>query len=152
MLAALWLEPYLTPLCRATAAQVGALLSLAGFAPLVQGAQIALIGFAVRIVTECTPLYACLLYGAFVLAQPSSPGRTLVGLFMGVLAITAVNLLRISFVTAAGPLVSRFVFDVLHIYLGQVAMLMLVLAAAQFWLRWSAAGPHLRSRFCCGLC
>jgi exosortase/archaeosortase family protein len=94
----------------------------------------------VRIVTECTPLYACLLYGAFVLAQPTSLLRTLAGLLTGVLVITVANLLRITFVTAAGPVVSHFVFDVLHVYLGQVAMLILVLAAALLWLRWSAAG------------
>lgn len=141
MLAALWLEPFLAPLCRITATQVGALLGLAGCAPLVQGNLVTLSGFSVRIVTECTSLYACLLYGAFVLAQPASAGRTLAGLGLGVLVITAVNLLRIILVTAAGPFVSGLVFDILHVYLGQVAMLILVLAAAMLWLRWSADGP-----------
>jgi exosortase/archaeosortase family protein len=141
LLAALWLEPHLMPLCRATAAQVGALLGLAGFAPRVQGDLVTVSGFTVRIVTECTPLYACLLYGAFVLAQPATMGRTVAGLFLGTMVITAANLLRITFVTAAGTVVAPILFDILHVYLGQIAMLMLVVAAGLFWLRWSAGAP-----------
>lgn len=141
LLTALWLEPLVEPLCRVTAAQVGALLTLAGFVPLVQGDLITLSGFTVRIVTECTPLYACLLYGAFVLAQPASWRRTLAGLLMGAMVIATANLLRIAVVTAAGPVVTSIAFDALHVYLGQVAMLMLVVAAALVWQRWSVGGP-----------
>lgn len=141
LLAALWLEPHVAPLCTITAAQVGALLDLAGFSAQVQGDLISLPGFSVRIVTECTPLHACLLYGAFVLAQPASWRRTLAGLLMGSLAIATANLLRIAYITAVGRHVSHLVFDILHVYLGQVAMLILVLAAALFWLRWSGGGP-----------
>lgn len=141
MLAAIWLEPLFAPLCRATAAQVGTLLGLAGLAPKVHGSLVTLSGFTVRIVTECSPLYACLLYWAFVLAQPASGVRTLAGLLLGALVITAANLLRISIVTAVGPVVPYFVFDVLHVYLGQVAMLMLVVASALVWSRWNTGGP-----------
>jgi exosortase/archaeosortase family protein len=89
----------------------------------------------VRIVTECTPLYACLLYGAFVLARPATPVRTVTWLLLGVLAISAANLLRIAGITAVGPLVSPLCFDILHVYLGQVAMLLLVVGVALLWLR-----------------
>src|ERR1039457_6487866 len=141
MLAALWLEPYTALFCRTTATQVGLLLHLAGFAPIVNVDLITLSGFTVRIVTECTPLYACLLYGAFVLALPASLGRTLSGLGLGVMVLSAANVLRISLITAVGPVVSSRVFDILHVYCGQVAMLILVVAAAQMWLRWSSGGP-----------
>ena len=141
LFAAVWLEPHLAPLCRATAVQVGALLSLAGGMPHVRGDLITLSGFTVRIVTECTPLYACLLYCAFVLAQPSSWQRTLAGLLLGVAVIAAANLLRITLVTVAGTVVAPILFDILHVYLGQVAMLILVVAAALFWLRWSSDAP-----------
>jgi exosortase H (IPTLxxWG-CTERM-specific) len=140
MLVSVWLEPHLAPLCRVTAVQVAALLELAGLAPRLQGDMISLSGFTVRIVTECTSLYACLLFGSFVLAQPASWKRTLTGLLAGTAALTAVNLLRIGFVTAVGPHVTRNQFDLLHVYLGQVVMLLLVLAAAQVWIRWSAGG------------
>ena len=141
LLAAVWLEPQLVPLCRGTAGQVGVLLGLAGYAPQVKGDLVTLPGFTVRIVTECTPLYACLLYTAFVLAQPASWWRTLAGLFTGVMVISAANLLRIAFVTAAGTVLAPILFDILHVYLGQVAMLLLVVSACLLWLRWSAAGP-----------
>jgi exosortase/archaeosortase family protein len=116
-------------------------LSLSGFVPQVQGDLVVLPGFTVRIVTECTPLYACLLYCAFVLAQPSTWLRTLSGLLVGILVITAANLLRIAFITAAGTILAPILFDILHVYLGQVAMLILVVTAALAWLRWSAGGP-----------
>ena len=141
MLLSIWLEPYLAPLCRVTADQVMTLLRLSGFVPRQQGDLITLSGFTVRIVTECTPLYACLLYGAFVLAQPSSWRRTLAGLCIGVLVISTFNLLRITFITAAGPHVSTFLFDILHVYLGQVAMLLLVVASAMVWQLWSVNAP-----------
>lgn len=141
MLLSVWLEPCLAPLCRMTADQVTALLSLTGFAPRQQGVLITLSGFSVRIVPECTPLYACLLYSSFVLAQPAQLVRTAIGLLAGVLVISAVNLLRIAAVTAAGPVVSTLVFDLLHVYLGQVVMLLLVVAAALVWLRRRSSGP-----------
>jgi exosortase H (IPTLxxWG-CTERM-specific) len=140
LLAAIWLEPLFAPLCRATASQVALLLGMAGFSPRVQGVLVTLNGFTVRIVTECTPLYACLLYCAFVLAQPASWRRTFSGLLLGTAVITAANLLRISFVTAAGTIVAPILFEIIHVYLGQVAMLMLVVAAALVWLRWSSGG------------
>ncbi|MFZ4856665.1 MAG: hypothetical protein ACOYL3_09735 [Desulfuromonadaceae bacterium] len=140
LLAAVWLEPHLVPLCRATATQVGMLLGLVGYAPLVQGELVNLPGFSVRIVSECTPLYVCLLYAAFVLAQPSTLVRTLAGLFTGILVISVANLLRIAFVTAAGTVLAPILFDILHVYFGQVAMLLLVVTACLLWLRWSADG------------
>lgn len=141
MLLTVWLEPFLSPLCRMTADQVAALLTLSGFSLHQQGELITLSGFSVRIVTECTPLYPGLLYCSFVLAQPARWLRTLAGLVAGVALITIFNLLRIAAVTAAGPVVSTFVFDVLHVYLGQVVMLILVISTALLWLRWSISGP-----------
>jgi len=142
LLTALWLEPHLIPLCRTTALQVGDLLSLTGYRPHLQGDLITIPGFSVRIVTECTPLYACLLYCAFVLAQPAATWvRTIAGLLLGVMILCAANILRIAFISAVGPSISAIEFDILHVYLGQVVMLMLVVAAALLWLRWSAGGP-----------
>jgi exosortase/archaeosortase family protein len=141
LLAAFWLEPHLALLCRVTAGQVGGLLGLAGYAPQVQGDLVTLPGFSVQIITDCTPLYASLLYSAFVLAQPVGWWRTAAGLLAGVLVISAVNLLRISLVTAAGTVVTAWQFEILHVYLGQVAMLLLVLSLALAWQRRSADGP-----------
>jgi len=140
MLAALWLEPFLDPLSRATAAQVGTLLGLAGLVPHVQGDLITIPGFSVRIVPECTPLYACLLYCAFVLAQPASIGRTMSGLVLGTMFLSTANLVRISLITAIGPVVSGLMFDILHVYFGQVVMLTLVVSSALLWMRWSTGG------------
>lgn len=141
LLCALWLEPHLAPLCRATALQAAALLEMAGLAPRVHGDLIALSGFTVRIVTDCTPLYPVLLYGALVLAHRSTPWRSAAGLLLGALVITAANAIRIALVAAAGCALTPLAFAVLHVYLGQVIMLLVVLGGSLTWLRIGARTP-----------
>jgi len=140
LLAAIWLEPYLAPLNRSTARMCGMLLSWFGSTPHVRGDVITLSGFSVRIVTECTPLYPILLYASFISAWPASRQRTLSGLIIGGAILTIANTLRIALVTTVG-LNIPWLFDIAHVYLGQVAMLMLVFSAALGWLRWSEQAP-----------
>ena len=137
LLSAVWAEPYLVALCRLTARQVGALLELSGYAPLVAGDLITVSGFTVQIVVECTPLYACLLYCAFLLARPASWSMVLAGMVGGTLLIATVNLFRIAAITVVGSHVSPMLFQILHVYLGQVIMLLLVLGTALGWEQWN---------------
>lgn len=143
LLAAIRLEPYLGPLHRFTARLSGALLSWFGLAPRIAGDIVTLSGFSVRIVTECTPLYPILLYASFLFARPASWRRRLPALVVGVGVLTLANALRIALVTAIGLRVP-WLFDLAHVYLGQVAMLMLTLGASLWWLRRSD-GPSVAS-------
>lgn len=133
LLAALGMQPFLGSFCTATATQAGGALALAGVPAAVQGSLLCVGGSAVRIVPECTPLYPLLLYAAFVLANPATPGRTVAGLAAGAAVIGAANLARISLLALAASWLSAPFFEVLHVYLGQVAMLLLVVGCALLW-------------------
>jgi len=141
LLASVWMEPYLLPLNGIVALLSGQLLALCGYAPLVAGDLITVAGFSVRIVLECTAIHPMLIYIAFVLAHPASLRRTAAGLAAGSSLLFSVNIARIALVTLVGARWPLF-FELLHVYLGQVVMLLLVLAAALLWQRCSCAGRN----------
>jgi exosortase H (IPTLxxWG-CTERM-specific) len=132
-------DPWLAhPLKRHTAQMSAFLLGLAGLHPTVGDALISARGFTVRIVSECTAIFMVILYFAFVTAYPTSLKNKLVGLAFGLPFLTAANLLRIVAVFLAG-VYYRELFDYLHVYIGQIAMVMLVLLTCMVWLRYTAA-------------
>lgn len=136
-LAAVWLEPFMGPLNRATAVLSGKTLALFGFMPQVRDDLITLDGFTVKIVSECTALYATLLLAAFILATPATWRERLAGIAAGSAAIGVVNLLRIAAVTIIGRF-DPVRFEIIHVYLGQIAMMVLVLYCCLTWVRWSS--------------
>ncbi len=129
---AVWLEPNLGPLNRATSSLVGALLELWGEAPLVRGELVTLSGFTVRIVGECTSLYATLLLVSFVLATPATWGGRLAGMTAGGALIGALNLARIVLVIRTGAF-HPSLFQAAHVFLGQVVMLAMVVGCSLAW-------------------
>jgi exosortase/archaeosortase family protein len=135
------LESYLLPLNTAVAMLSGQLLALCGYAPLMAGDLITVAGFSVRIVLECTAIHPMLIYAAFVLAHPASLRRTAAGLVAGSSLLFSVNIARIALVTLVGARWPLF-FELLHVYLGQVVMLLLVLAAALLWQRCGSEGRN----------
>jgi exosortase H (IPTLxxWG-CTERM-specific) len=140
LMASVWLEPDLLPLNRFVAQLCGHLLALCGQTPRLQGELLTLSGFTVRIVLECTAIHPILIYIAFVLSRPGTLKRTLVGLAVGSGVLFTLNIARIALVTVVGARWPLF-FEISHVYLGQVVMLLLVLAAALAWLRFSSGGP-----------
>lgn len=122
----------LAPVNRATALLAAWCLELCGVPAGLSGVVLTLDGFRVRIVTECTALYGLLLYGAFVLAVPAPPLARLRGLMAGALSLTAVNVLRIALVTMVGAGRPEL-FELLHVYFGQVVMILTVVALALAW-------------------
>ena len=131
-----WLpDAVFAPLNLMNASLAGDILSLAGQAPRVRGDLITLEGFSVRIVTECTAIYAILLLAAFVLAWPATWRRRLAGICIGGAAITAINLLRIAGIAMIGAR-DAAMFEIIHVYLGQVVMLLLVIGCCLAWVNW----------------
>ena len=151
LLAAVWLEPYMGPLNRATANLTGDLLVGAGFSTVVRGDLITVGTFPVQIVTECTSLYALLLFASFALSYPASWRRRATGIFVAASFLTAANLFRIAIVTAVGA-VRPSLFEVLHVYFGQVVMLLLVLGCCMTWLRWDDKTSETRCFIFHALC
>lgn len=134
--AALLPEDFLLPLNRASAAATVLCLEQLGYAPVRSGTFIQLEGFRADVITECSVLYPALLFGAFLLTLPASGSRRIVGLSLGLPALFSLNTVRLAAVIVAGATAPRL-FEVLHVYLGQVLMVLAVCLLALLWLRWS---------------
>jgi exosortase/archaeosortase family protein len=127
-------EQYFDPLNRITAAMVGELLLLSGLPVAVNGAVIRIQDFTARVIGECLALQPMALYAAFMLACPGRLPERGLALAGGLALLQVVNLLRIALVILLGAHTPRL-FDLAHIYLGQMAMIAVVLGLALFWCR-----------------
>ena len=92
-------------------------------------------GLAFRIIPECTPIFTAGLFLSFVVFYPATLRQKATGLLMGIIALYLGNLARL----AATFMISRYdrrLFDVAHVYLGQVFTIFLVIVVCIGWLRW----------------
>lgn len=118
-----------------TAQLLGAALASAGVSATVTGDIVSGSGVAFRIVPECTPVFTGGLFLCFVVWYPASLRDKATGLFAGLLFLAFGNLLRL----VGTFLITRYdrsLFDVVHVYLGQVMSVALVIIACMAWLRW----------------
>ena len=122
------------PVNTATAVLTGLLLQVLGFDAAVSGIDIAAGGFRVRIITECTAVFVVLLFSAFVLAYPAPWKQRVIGLAWGTAILFAANLLRLVVVILSGIFIP-FLFDAVHIYFAQIALILLVLGLSLAWLK-----------------
>lgn len=130
----------LEPVCRLTAETAAALIDLSGTQVIVAGTSITSGPFRADVIPECTPLFMVGLFCSFLLAAPGSLGRKSLGLLWGVPVLTLLNLIRIAIVVVAG---ANFpvLFEYVHVYLGQIAMILAVFALCLGWLRNVTAAP-----------
>jgi len=135
----IWLPDSLfAPLNRTTAYLAGLCLNLFGRQPVVAGDIIFLSGFRVQIITECTALYCMVLYGSFVMSAPVALLSRLKGLLTGISFLFTVNTLRIAVVVMVGA-VYPGLFEIVHVYLMQVVMLLMVVGLAMAWWSWETS-------------
>lgn len=120
------------PLNRLTTASSALLLSCLGPAPIVRGDMLTYSGFTVRIIAECSALLPFILYGTFVAAYPAAAAKKLQGLLWGLPILFFANSARIAAVTWCGADLPRY-FNYFHTYLGQVFMLLLIVAISAIW-------------------
>ncbi len=127
-------DSFFEPVNGYTAAMTAFLLDMLGFAPQCNGVFITLGAFRARIITECSAVMVLILFCAFVLAYPSTKKQKAIGLLFGVPFLIGANFVRLVLVHLVG---SRYpaMFEVVHIYLGQMIMIVLVFAACLLWLR-----------------
>lgn len=130
----------LDPACRLTAQAASYLLGLFGTRSVVAGTIIVAGRFRADIIPECTSLFMTVLFCAFVLASPATIGKKALGLLCGVPALTMLNLARIAITVATGAHFP-FLFEYVHVYLGQVAMIFSVFAVCMVWLCTVTAVP-----------
>jgi exosortase H (IPTLxxWG-CTERM-specific) len=136
-----WLpDSFFEPVNRYTAIMTAFLLARLGFRPVLDGVLISLDGFNAKIITECSAVMVLLLFCAFVLSYPADARKKAAGLLLGVPVLLGANFVRLILVYLTG---SRFpdLFEMVHIYLGQMFMVALVFAACLYWLRSLARSP-----------
>jgi len=128
-------DPYNRPINEHNARTLGHVLKALGIAVLAQGETVAGGATAVRIITECTPVFMWGLFVPFVLFYPAPKEKKAWALAVGIPALYHGNLLRLVLVFIAGRY-NRTLFEIVHVYLGQVFTLSLVLLACGMWLKW----------------
>lgn len=89
-------------------------------------------GFSISIDDNCNGLTACAILFAGIVASPASWRQKVDGLCIGMVAVQAVNLVRIIALYYVGNC-NPGLFGVAHVYAGQALM---ILAVAALWLRW----------------
>jgi exosortase H (IPTLxxWG-CTERM-specific) len=133
-------DSFFEPVNRYTAAMTAFLLEILGQQPVHRGVFISLGGFNAKIITECSAIMVLILFCSFVLAYPATKRQKASGLLYGIPFLLGANFVRLVLIYLTG---SRFpdLFEIVHIYLGQMFMIVLVFAACLFWLR-SFARPE----------
>jgi exosortase H (IPTLxxWG-CTERM-specific) len=134
-------ESKFEPLNRHTAEMTTQILSLCGFHPVLVSSTLNQDGFAVNVVTECSVLYMGILFISFVAAYPAVLKQKLIGLAAGIPVLHLGNILRIAVVFAVG-VKERSLFEYVHVYLGQVLMVLFVIAVCLVWARMLLPDPR----------
>ena len=117
---------------RALASTATWLAGLVGSRGSVYQTQIHVGTLAIDINHECTGVYVLIILFTFLLAYPASWSQRLRGAAIGTTAVTAVNVLRISFLVRIAEL-QPALFGYFHEYVWQGVFLVLVIAYAMSW-------------------
>ncbi len=115
-----------------TASWTSAGLNLLGGSTSASGTILTSPGFTANIVAECTAVGPIVLFVGAVVAYPAPLRAKLVGAAIGLLAMTAVNVLRIMSLFWIGAVYPEYL-DVAHLLVWQSAI---VLLAIVMWLVW----------------
>lgn len=132
-------DPLFFPINRLNAILAGRLLSVLGMQPDVQGIVIVMNGFRAQVIGECSAVFLSVLPVAFIFAYPSKWSQKTVGWAIGLSLLFVLNLLRIAILVYTGAHALQY-FEMIHIYMGQPAMILVVLAICLGWLRWTRHG------------
>ena len=109
-----------------------ALANLVGSPSSATRSQISTGGLVIDINYECTGVYVLLILFTFLIAYPASWRSRLAGAAVGVVALSIVNVLRISFLVRVAEL-QPALFGYMHEYVWQGLFLILVIAYAMTW-------------------
>ena len=121
-------------------------LRLLGLTPQVNGSLISSGGFTARVVGECSAVFISVLPLSFFLSYPTSPKYRFLGVFAGLPVLFLFNIIRIVFVFMAG-MKTPGLFKLIHLYIGQVVMILLVIWICMSWLELISGKSSLKSAF-----
>jgi exosortase/archaeosortase family protein len=120
------------PLLRFNAQATGFLANAIGISVEVSGNQVLSDTIAFQIVAECTSLAPFAIFVAAIIAYPATPLRKIQGILLGFVALSAVNLVRITSLLYIGTTFHE-ALDVAHLLVWQSVM---VIISVMFWLVW----------------
>jgi len=132
-------EPFTRPINEHTARSLGLVLNALGIPALTAGDIVWENSLAFKIIPECTPIFTAGLFLSFVAFYPVPPRQKAKGLALAIPILYMGNMVRLT-VTF---LVSRYnqnLFEVMHVYLGQVFTLFLVILCCLLWIKWVEKG------------
>jgi exosortase/archaeosortase family protein len=112
-----------------------ALARVLGSASSASGDQIHVGGLVMDINYECTGLYVLMILFTFLLAYPASWSSRFAGALIGIVALTVVNIIRISVLVGIAE-VQPDLFGYFHEYVWQGVFLILVIAYAMTWVEY----------------
>lgn len=124
----------------ATAWMVGKGLALFGADATVGGRMVHMTGFSVEVIEECTGAYEIIIFWAAVVAYPARWRAKLWGIVGGMIALLAINILRMMFLVAAGNKWPG-AFDFLHVYFWQATLILMIVTVWVLWIRLIANRP-----------
>ncbi len=116
------------------------LLSFVGLNVSSSGALVHLPGRTLRIAFGCNGLEAVVIYGAAVLAYPSSWLYRLKGLIYGLVCLQVINVLRIVGLGIAAVEIPQW-FEYIHYYVAQGLMIAIALGIFVLWLKGTTRAP-----------
>jgi len=117
-----------------TARVLAAIFSAAGAEVVVNGVLVTINGFGLEIIDECTAVYSSIVYGACILAYPTTLRKKGVGIAFGIPALYAINILRLVILAQVG-LTRPALFEFVHVYLWQASFIIFVVVIFLLWLR-----------------
>ena len=125
-----------------TADWMGALLNALGTPVRVDGPIVASDRFAVNIVAECTAVGPLVLFMGAVLAYPASFRAKTIGVALGLVVLTGVNLVRLVTLFWIGAAFPQYL-GTAHLLVWQSVMILLALVLWLFWIeRLARAGDR----------
>jgi archaeosortase B (VPXXXP-CTERM-specific) len=115
-------------------------LGLIGISTSVDGTILSSSDFAVNVVAECTAIGPLLLFMGAVIAYPSRLKAKGVGLLLGIIVLTFVNVIRITSLFWIGSNFPQYL-DIAHLLVWQSAIILLAIVLWLFWVeRMASAG------------
>ena len=126
---------------RWTASSSSLALNLLGSSTSVDGTVLRSSGFAVDIVGECTAVGPIVLFMGAVAAYPAGLRAKAAGVALGVVLLSAVNLVRVISLFWLGSAFPQYL-DVAHVLIWQTALIVIVIV---LWLAWTERIAHARN-------
>jgi exosortase H (IPTLxxWG-CTERM-specific) len=123
------------PINENTAWSLGVIMNAFGIPALAARDTVSEGDMAFKIIPECTPIFIAILFAGFVIFYPARLRDKATGLLAGLPILYFGNVTRLA-VTFMISRYDRRLFDLVHVYLGQVFTMCLLVLVCMAWLRW----------------